>query len=327
MVSSKNKNCETPLHEARRSGKAELVILLMETDPWVSCKLNSEKLSALLIACYHGHLEIVKKKMLNQPWLLESEEENVDQSSLDVAVSKGQVGTHVIKSHIELLEEIGQRRPCSWWHNHGDFFVFRNGFINFCETYITFFWTNFEGLLFLALCLYEKTFGDSEDASKAGLGRCHLPCNLITLFTPRCILLPWKEILQSSKILVASARPSFLVLTKCDLGTVFHLVLRFNHCHAFTYLAELFGNNHLLHESNRNGNTILHVAISKRHCQVRRSQSSFSLPLVAFLCLYNDASVALQKIYILLATCVSDKLLIFFSSLVLGCIWCNFSKR
>lgn len=96
MVSSKNKNCETPLHEARRSGKAELVILLMETDPWVSCKLNSEKLSALLIACYHGHLEIVKKKMLNQPWLLESEEENVDQSSLDVAVSKGQVGTYGI---------------------------------------------------------------------------------------------------------------------------------------------------------------------------------------------------------------------------------------
>lgn len=113
MVSSKNKNCETPLHEARRSGKAELVILLMETDPWVSCKLNSEKLSALLIACYHGHLEIVKA-LLNQPWLLESEEENVDQSSLDVAVSKGQVGTYVIKSHIELLEEIGQRRHCSW---------------------------------------------------------------------------------------------------------------------------------------------------------------------------------------------------------------------
>ncbi|XP_024036838.1 uncharacterized protein LOC112096872 [Citrus clementina] len=90
MVSSKNKNCETPLHEARRSGKAELVILLMETDTWVSCKLNSEKLSALLIACYHGHLEIVKV-LLNQPWLLESEEENVDQNSLDVAVSKGQV--------------------------------------------------------------------------------------------------------------------------------------------------------------------------------------------------------------------------------------------
>lgn len=47
---------------------------------------------------------------------------------------------------------------------------------------------------------------------------------------------------------------------------------------------------------------------------------SLSLSLVAFLCLYNEASVALQYIYTLIATWFSDELLIFFSSLVLGCI-------
>ncbi|KAK9231943.1 hypothetical protein WN943_022184 [Citrus x changshan-huyou] len=168
MVSSKNKNCETPLHEARRSGKAELVILLMETDTWVSCKLNSEKLSALLIACYHGHLEIVKV-LLNQPWLLESEEENVDQNSLDVAVSKGQVG----------------------WT-----------------------WT-------LPLAMQFDNF----------------------VYSP---------------LHLAAMKGDIAILQ--DFGGFSPPIV-----------SEVFGNNHLLHESNRNGNTILHVAISKSHCQIAKA--------------------------------------------------------
>ncbi|KAH9665793.1 hypothetical protein KPL70_020435 [Citrus sinensis] len=144
----------------------------METDTWVSCKLNSEKLSALLIACYHGHLEIVKV-LLNQPWLLESEEENVDQNSLDVAVSKGQVG----------------------WT-----------------------WT-------LPLAMQFDNF----------------------VYSP---------------LHLAAMKGDIAILQ--DFGGFSPPIV-----------SEVFGNNHLLHESNRNGNTILHVAISKSHCQ----------PLVLLACL------------------------------------------
>lgn len=76
-VAAENKIFETPLHEACRQGNVEVVILLMEANPWVSCKLNAEKQSALFIACSNGHLEVVKF-LLNQPWLLGIEEENVD---------------------------------------------------------------------------------------------------------------------------------------------------------------------------------------------------------------------------------------------------------
>ncbi|KAK9229033.1 hypothetical protein WN944_021990 [Citrus x changshan-huyou] len=134
----------------------------METDPWVSCKLNSEKLSALLIACYHGHLEIVKV-LLNQPWLLESEEENVDQSSLDVAVSKGQ----------------------------------------------------------LPLAMQFDNF----------------------VYSP---------------LHLAAMKGDIAILQ--DFGGF-----------SPSIVSEVFGNNHLLHESNRNGDTILHVAISKGHCQKHES--------------------------------------------------------
>lgn len=76
--------------------------------------------------------------------------------------------------------------------------------------------------------------------------------------------------------------PSFQVLTKYEQETVFHLAVRFNHYHAFKYLAEVFSNTNLFHQSDRYGNTILHVAILRGHYHVCQ-YSNLSPPIDVYL--------------------------------------------
>jgi len=69
MVEAENKMLETPLHEACREGKSKIVLLLLQTSPWVASKFNMENQSPLLIACSNEHLKVVKV-LLNQPLFL-----------------------------------------------------------------------------------------------------------------------------------------------------------------------------------------------------------------------------------------------------------------
>ncbi|KAJ0006698.1 hypothetical protein Pint_29654 [Pistacia integerrima] len=88
-------------------GNADVVMLLMETNPWVSCRSNSKKQSSLFIARSNGRLE-VGKLLLSQPWLPEIEEDNDDLTSLHVAVSKGHANivAHLLKICPNLVQKI-----------------------------------------------------------------------------------------------------------------------------------------------------------------------------------------------------------------------------
>ncbi|KAJ0076131.1 hypothetical protein Patl1_34033 [Pistacia atlantica] len=99
MAAAENKNLETSLQNACCQGNADVVMLLMETNPWVSCRSNSKKQSSLFIAYSNGRLE-VGKLLLSQPWLPEIEEDNDDLTSLHVAVSKG----HASKNFFSLFD-------------------------------------------------------------------------------------------------------------------------------------------------------------------------------------------------------------------------------
>lgn len=65
---------------------------------------------------------------------------------------------------------------------------------------------------------------------------------------------------------------SFQVLTY-DGETVFHLAVRFNQYNAFLGLAQVFAATHLLHRSNKSGNTILHLAAYAEWDHVRISHT------------------------------------------------------
>lgn len=86
---------ETPFHEACRQGHANILLLLLETDPWASTKLNHQNHSLSFIACSRGHVDLVKV-LLSQKWLQSSNQDD-DNDSLDPtcffeAVSRGHTG-------------------------------------------------------------------------------------------------------------------------------------------------------------------------------------------------------------------------------------------
>ncbi|KAJ0007940.1 hypothetical protein Pint_29681 [Pistacia integerrima] len=91
IVKTVNKKLETPLHEACRQGRADAVMLLLETKLWVASKLNYENESAFFIACRQGHLAVLKL-MMNQSWLTDFEEDGIDLTALHVAAAMGHTG-------------------------------------------------------------------------------------------------------------------------------------------------------------------------------------------------------------------------------------------
>lgn len=86
-----NKDLETQVHEACRSGNAEDLKLLLDADPEVASKLNTKDKSALSLACSHGHLDMVKL-VLDEPGMLGSGKDGFNQTCIHVAVSGGQIG-------------------------------------------------------------------------------------------------------------------------------------------------------------------------------------------------------------------------------------------
>lgn len=86
-----NKDLETQVHEACRTGNVEVLNLLLDANPEVASKLNTKDKSALSLACSHGHLDVVKL-LLNEPGMLGLGKDGFDQTCIHVAVSGGHVG-------------------------------------------------------------------------------------------------------------------------------------------------------------------------------------------------------------------------------------------
>ena len=58
--------------------------------------------------------------------------------------------------------------------------------------------------------------------------------------------------------------------------TVFHLAVRYGQYHALVYLVHVSNGTNLMHRQDRNGNTILHAAVSGGHHQVREMDVNFN---------------------------------------------------
>jgi ankyrin repeat protein len=56
--------------------------------------------------------------------------------------------------------------------------------------------------------------------------------------------------------------------------TVFHLIVRYNHCDAFFHLVHVFNDTSIFHCPDQYGNTILHIAVSGGHHQVRNENAT-----------------------------------------------------
>ncbi|WJZ94532.1 hypothetical protein VitviT2T_013379 [Vitis vinifera] len=219
-----NKKGETPLHEACRHGHANVVMMLLETNPWVGCVLNHEDQSAMFLACSNGHLEVVKL-ILNQPWLMEFEEDGSDLTCLHVAVSRGH--TDVVRKILEVCPDFAPKTD-------------KKGF----------------SALHYACC------GDNLEIVKMLL---RLDPGLAMKFdNSRCTPLHLAAMKGKGAVLeefLAIVPTSFQFLTS-EGETVFHLIVRFNQYSAFVCLAQVFGDTLLFQRPDRNGNTILHLAVS-----------------------------------------------------------------
>ena len=97
MVAAENKNQETPVHEACRTGNPRILMILLEANPEVVSNLNSKgKISALSLACSHGRLDVVKL-LLKEPGKLGLGKEGFDQTCIHLAVSGGHIGKYISK--------------------------------------------------------------------------------------------------------------------------------------------------------------------------------------------------------------------------------------
>ena len=88
LMFEENEKMETPLHEACREGKMEMVKLLVETDPWLV--YNGSAASALTVACERGKFDVVDY-LLSFPGLLMLELDGFT-TSLHAAASGGHTG-------------------------------------------------------------------------------------------------------------------------------------------------------------------------------------------------------------------------------------------
>lgn len=92
MVVAENSDLETPLHEACREGKVEVMKVLMAADEGVVGKVNCRGESVLFVACERGKLQVVKH-LIEFQWLL-MHELDAFMCSIHVAAAGGHTGIH-----------------------------------------------------------------------------------------------------------------------------------------------------------------------------------------------------------------------------------------
>ncbi|KAJ0007939.1 hypothetical protein Pint_29683 [Pistacia integerrima] len=95
IVATVNKKLETPLHEACHQGKANVVMLLLKTNPWMATKLNYENGGAISIAWIKMAFDLVKL-MMNQSLLMDFKKDEDDLTALYVATTMGNTSKNQI---------------------------------------------------------------------------------------------------------------------------------------------------------------------------------------------------------------------------------------
>ncbi|PRQ51049.1 putative ankyrin repeat-containing domain, PGG domain-containing protein [Rosa chinensis] len=222
LVSVRNVKGETPLHEACRQGNTSVVKLLLEASPFVTCSLNHEQ-TAFFIACSYGNVEVVKY-MANQPGVLDFEQHEAF-SPLHFSIAEG---------YVDIVKTILEACPRFAWK------VDNKGYLPLhlaCE----------KGQLEIT-----KTLLMIDPNLSLELNRYrYTPLHLAAMNGQNQIL---EELLLCS--------PRSLELRTGDGETVFHLSVRFNRYDVFTSLAKNCNHTNLLNQADKQGNTVLHLALS-----------------------------------------------------------------
>lgn len=91
MAGSENERMETPLHEACRRGKLEIVKMLVEIDEGSVYRLNRENQSVLFVASEKGKTDVVIWLLSKFPQVLMLENDGVT-TSLHVSAFNGHIG-------------------------------------------------------------------------------------------------------------------------------------------------------------------------------------------------------------------------------------------
>ncbi|KAM5555198.1 ankyrin repeat-containing protein [Rosa sericea] len=226
MVAAENKNQETPVHEACRTGNPQILNILLEANPEVVSKLNSrEKISALSLACSYGHLDVVRL-LLKEPGKLGLGKEGFDQACIHLAVTGGH--KDVVKELLRVCPDLA-------------YMVDEKG--NYPLHYATskenreITWT----LLKL----------DPKLAQKHNLSG-QTPLHLAAINYKISVL----------QVFVSVAKPSFQIVTKAG-ETVFHLAVKYGRYDAIVYLTCVCDDVDFFDCRDRYSNTILHLAVSE----------------------------------------------------------------
>ncbi|XP_050382025.1 ankyrin repeat-containing protein At5g02620-like [Argentina anserina] len=226
MVAAENKNQETPVHEACRTGNPRILKILLEANPEVVHKLNSkEKVSALSLASSHGHIDVVKV-LLKEHGKLGLGKEGFDQTCIHLAVTGG---------HIDVVKELLRVCPgLAYKVDEKGNYPLHNA-TSKENREIT--WT----LLKL----------DPKLAQQHNLSG-HTPLHLAAINYKVSVL----------QVFVSVAKPAFQIVTK-DGETVFHLAVRYGRYDALVYLTYVCVDMDFFDCRDRYSNTILHLAVSE----------------------------------------------------------------
>ncbi|XP_010275099.1 PREDICTED: ankyrin repeat-containing protein ITN1-like [Nelumbo nucifera] len=228
MVLEQNKNMETPSHKACLKGHLNVLELLLHTDPWVASLVNRYQETLIFVATRRGHAHVVKHLLNNFPEILPLEEDRFT-TSLHVAASEGH--TEIVKSIIEVRQDFAWGKDiqgCTPLH-----LACNNGHLEITRE-----------LLRLdpdLSCLQEQDNG----------GRT--PLHLAAIRGQVNIL---------DEILSASQEPVNILTAGRE--TALHLAVKNNQFDATKFLVEKVNIIDLVNFPNKDGDTILHLAMARR---------------------------------------------------------------
>nr|DAD37324.1 TPA_asm: hypothetical protein HUJ06_007965 [Nelumbo nucifera] len=240
MVLEQNKNMETPSHKACLKGHLNVLELLLHTDPWVASLVNRYQETLIFVATRRGHAHVVKHLLNNFPEILPLEEDRFT-TSLHVAASEGHTGELmnslnlmnclIVKSIIEVRQDFAWGKDiqgCTPLH-----LACNNGHLEITRE-----------LLRLdpdLSCLQEQDNG----------GRT--PLHLAAIRGQVNIL---------DEILSASQEPVNILTAGRE--TALHLAVKNNQFDATKFLVEKVNIIDLVNFPNKDGDTILHLAMARR---------------------------------------------------------------
>ncbi|OMO66592.1 hypothetical protein COLO4_30483 [Corchorus olitorius] len=230
LVDAENEKRETPFHEACYQGNVQVMELLLDHNPCVALKLNNENQSGFSIACSQGQLQAVKY-MLNQPSLMKFEEDSVHSIPLHLALSRNH--TNVVKEILRVRPNFGRKTDQN-----------RSNVLHCASS---------RGNLEMTKMILNV---DSDLVSKLN-NDGHNPIHLAVINGHVAVL--------EAFILT---NPTTLRHPTSDGETIFHLTAKFNKLNAFVFLAQFSCLIELLNEQDRYGNTILHLAVTRKNYQL-----------------------------------------------------------